>query len=176
MGSTRLREVGSTTLLAHTMKFEKISLSILCILLSPIPSCLLSSGMNGNVEKSIMDTKPSTGVWLWFFIASVISFTVWCLSKQSRDFSKQLKVGIGGSYAGFLLLFLLCGAYHGQLGETIMWSPIYALFGIPIMAPCVVLSWLASSLLLGFRVTETSGQQSAPSNPHSPLAQGAGGR
>ena len=152
------------------MKFEKISLSILCILLSPIPSYLLSYGMDGNVEKSIMDTKPSPGVWLWFFMASLISFTAWCLSKQAHVFSKQLKIGVGGSYLGFLLLFLLCDTYHGQLGITIMWAPIHALFVILIMVPCVALNWLAGSLLFGFGETETRDQPSGPPNRRTPSA------
>jgi hypothetical protein len=157
------------------MNLRKIAFSIFGVLAATIPSFLILIGISDG-EQSVMEQETWFSTWLWILTASALSFTAWCLAKQMNRVAKQLKVGVGGSYAGFLLLFLLAGAYHGQPGETIMWSPIYALFGIPIMAPCVGLSWLASSLLLGFTGTEKRGQQRDPSNPHSPSAQGLNGR
>jgi hypothetical protein len=126
------------------MKIARITLGFLCIIAAAIPSHLLyATHEDGNLR--------NPGLFLAMFIASVTSFAVFSLTKKLPSFTSQLIAGILGSYLAFLGLVFLIAAITGDTAETIMWTPIIVLFGIPFMAPLVGLSWLSSVLIFGIK-------------------------
>jgi hypothetical protein len=126
------------------MKIARITLGFLCIIAAAIPSYLLyAKHEDGNLR--------NPGLFLAMFIASVTSFAVFSITKKLPSFTSQLIAGIMGSYLVFFGLVFAIAIITGATAETIMWSPIIVLFGIPFMAPLVGLSWLSSTLIFGIK-------------------------
>ena len=126
------------------MKIVRITLGFLCIIAAAIPPYLhYVRHKDGNLR--------NPGLFLAMLIASVTCFAVFSLTKKLPSFMPQLIAGIIGSYIALIGLVFFRAAIIGEIAETIMWSPIIVLFGIPFMAPLVGLSWLGSTLIFGMK-------------------------
>ena len=119
-------------------------MGLLCIILATVPPYLLyTRHEDGNLR--------THGLFRAMLIASVTCFAVFSLTKKLPSFMSQLIAGIIGSYIALIGLVFFRAAIIGEIAETIMWSPIIVLFGIPFMAPLVGLSWLSSTLIFGMK-------------------------
>jgi hypothetical protein len=126
------------------MKIVRITFGFLCIIAAAIPPYLhYARHKDGNLR--------NPGLFLAMLIASVTCFAVFSLTKKLPSFMSQLIAGIIGSYIALIGLVFFRAAIIGEIAETIMWSPIIVLFGIPFMAPLVGLSWLSSTLIFGIK-------------------------
>jgi len=89
----------------------------------------------------------SPKVFSFMLVFSCTSFAIFCVTKNMPSPLPQLAAGIGSSYLAFLGIVFIFAAIKDEVAEAILWLPAMLLFGIPLMAPLVGLSWLGSTLV-----------------------------
>lgn len=82
-------------------------------------------------------------------VFSGASFVVFSVTKNMPSRLAQVLTGIGGSYLAFLGILFIFAAIKDETAEALLWLPAMIVFGIPLMAPLVGLSWFASTLTFG---------------------------
>lgn len=90
------------------------------------------------------------GLFGMILVAAVTSFLLFVASRNLAFTARRgFFAGAIASYVSFFVLITVGAALHGQLAETLMWTPVILLFGIPFMAPLVVMSWIGARLVFG---------------------------
>ncbi len=117
----------------------------------PALLCIVVAAVTGQVMcaplKSGVLLNPQ--VFSIMVVFSCTSFVVFSVARRIPSPLAQLLAGIGGSYlvlAGTLFVF---AAIKGETAEAMLWLPALIVYGIPLTAPLVGLSWLASALAFG---------------------------
>jgi hypothetical protein len=77
------------------------------------------------------------------------SFVVFSVTRNIPSRLAQVLAGLGGSYLAFLGILFIFAAIKDETAEALLWLPAMIVFGIPLMAPLVGLSWFASTLAFG---------------------------
>ena len=120
------------------------AMGLVCVIAAAVPPYVLyAKSEDGNMR--------NPGLFLAMLAAAVTSFVVASVTKRLPSFRAQLIAGIGGSYLALLGLLFFVAAIQGKVAETLMWTPVILLFGLPFMAPLVGLAWLGSTLIFGLR-------------------------
>ena len=83
-------------------------------------------------------------VMVAFSCASSAAFTV---ARRIPSPTARILAGIAGSYLAILAIVFVFAAIKDEIAESLLWLPAMLVFGTPLMAPLVGLSWLGSTLV-----------------------------
>lgn len=90
-------------------------------------------------------------VFSFMLAFSCTAFVAFSVTRRIPSPLARPIAGIGVSYLGFALVLLAFAAIKGEVAEFMKWLPGMIVFGIPMMAPLVGISWLGSARALGAR-------------------------
>jgi len=119
-----------------------IVLTLLCIVVAAVTGQIMCAPLKSGI-------LLSPQVFSIMVIFSCTSFVVFSVTKRIPSSLAKLLAGIGGSYLVFVGILFIFAAIKGETAEAMMWLPAMMVYGIPLMAPLVGLSWLASTLAFG---------------------------
>lgn len=120
--------------------FVRKSLGVVCVLIGAVPPYFFYVH------------SESKGIWQpvvlgIVLLASLISFLIFSVcQKRIANPKKRMVTGALWSYAGFLIFILVESVLTKSFSETLMWSPIIVLVGVPYTASVVAMSYLGSVL------------------------------
>lgn len=123
------------------MRITRPVLGLLCVVAGAIPPHVMyAMSEDGNLFNPVLFGLMA--------VAAVTAFFVFAVSRRLSSSSVgQFAVGVLGCYASFLALLVIALALTGEAAEALMWMPVTVFFGIPFMAPLVVMAWLGSVLV-----------------------------
>lgn len=124
------------------MSWMKKILGLLCILIGTLPPHVwYARSGSGN----LWDLK----LYLAILVAAITSFLSFAICRLLlRIPLVRFVAGAIGSYFAMWILIFIISCFTGDSAELKMWWPIFMIFGIPYMAPLVVMSGLGSMLIL----------------------------
>ncbi|HOU60098.1 MAG TPA: hypothetical protein PLS59_11715 [Kiritimatiellia bacterium] len=125
------------------MKWTKRILGLICVLAGTLlPHAMYAMSEDGNLW--------NLQLFVMMLIAAITSFTAFAACRFFLDGTiKRFIIGAIASYAAILILLLAAAGITGEFSEVIMWIPVILLFGVPFMAPLVIMSGVGSLLVMG---------------------------
>ena len=122
--------------------FGKKVIGLLCVVMGGAQA-YANYMMTGNGEA----WNPT--VALLMTLATGASFVGFATSRKViHSRLRHFIIGSVASYFWFLILLLIFSAAKGLLSVTVMRLPDFILYGLPYMAPLVVLVWLGTVLMI----------------------------
>ena len=119
----------------------RVILGMGCLVAGVVASGSLYAAADGSAD-------VSTGLQMTMDISAALSFGCFGLFRVLLPSeAHRLVLGTVGSYLLLLATLLVVSWLQGELAQTQMWLPIIILFGIPYLAPLVLLSGLANYLI-----------------------------
>jgi len=126
------------------MKTTRILGSLLCLAAAVIISYRFFS-------RHAASDKFHVDLAITMSAAAALSFAFITRTKKIPSLRVQVLAGTLGSYLIVTGLIVLAAACQGQLAQTIMWLPLMLLYIFLYTTPLVALSWLASTIIFGFK-------------------------